>query len=195
MTKYRIYIILISVICSLPAIAQNKYEREHRVRKSQFPEKALQFIYNTLEEARRIRFYKETDSTKTSYEAKFKKDRLHYSAEFDEDGSLENIEIMIKEVDIPNDTMSSINEDLEKRFRSYRIRKIQQQYPVTSAEPSKTTLRNAFQNLLIPSLRYELIVAGKEGKSFKDFDIVYTAGGSFISIRTSLPANYDHVLY
>ena len=70
------------------ALAQEKYEREHRINKKQFPEKALNYIAENLEDAKRIRFYRETDSSKTSYEVKFKKDRLHYSVEFDKDGKL-----------------------------------------------------------------------------------------------------------
>ena len=76
------------------AMAQNKYEREHRILKSQFPEKALGLITDKLVGAKRVRFYKEIDSAKISYEAKFKKDKLRYSVEFDTEGTLEDIEVL-----------------------------------------------------------------------------------------------------
>ncbi|MBC6997639.1 hypothetical protein BIZ36_03975 [Cytophaga sp. FL35] len=174
--------------------AQNKYEREYRIKKSQFPEKALELISTKLEDARRVRFYKETDSIKVSYEAKFKKDHLHYSVEFDEDGVLEDVEILIKSIDIPDDSYSLMTKYLEKKFIRYRIRRMQQQYPV-GADPIETTLRNAFQNLMLPTIKYELIVSGKGDSGYQQFEILFNANGDFEKIRKSLPPNYDHVLY
>lgn len=176
-------------------LAQNKYEREYRIRKSQFPEKALNYISEKLQDAKRIRFYKETDSSKTSYEAKFKKDRLWYSVEFSEKGALEDIEVLIKPVDIPNDSFSRIEAYLSDYFVKYRIRRLQQQYPITNEESPETTIKNAFQNLMLPSINYELIVSGKKESIFEQFEILFDANGNFISIRKSLPPNYDHVLY
>ena len=93
MKRYRIYLILIGVFIGINvASSQDKQEREHRIRKSQFPEKALEFIQQQLLDAKRIKYYKEIDGAKRSYEVKFKKDRLKYSVEFDEDGNLEDVE-------------------------------------------------------------------------------------------------------
>ncbi len=194
MKKFKIVLILLFLGAEV-LTAQNKYERQHRIRKSQFPEKALNYISEKLENTRRIRFYKETDSAQTSYEAKFKKDRLWYSVEFDKDGSLEDIEVLIKPVDIPNDSFSAIETYLKGYFSKYRIRRLQQQYPITKKEPTETTIKNAFQNLMLPSINYELIVSGKREKVFEQFEILFDANGDFKSIRKSLPPNYDHVLY
>lgn len=176
------------------AFSQNKYEREHRIKKSQFPQVALDFISSDLEHAKRIRYYKETDSAKVSYEAKFKKDRLKYSIEFDESGVLEDVEIEIKQVDIPNDVYAKLNAYLQKRFLKYRILKMQQQYPLLEND-TETTLKNAFQNLMLPSIKYELMVAGKSDKNYEQFEILFDANGNFEKIRKSLPPNYDHILY
>lgn len=176
-------------------IGQAKYEREFRIKKSQFPENALLHIRESLKEAKRIKFYKEIDSAKTSFEAKFKKDKLWYSIEFDKKGVLEDIEILIKEIDIPSDAFKEISNYLKANFPKYRIKKIQQQYPHIIGEPIESTLKNAFQNLLLPTINYELIVAGKKDKSYSDYEILFNAYGKFKSIRKSLPPNYDHVLY
>lgn len=175
--------------------AQNKYEREYRIRKSQFPTTALALIDETLKDARRIKFYKETDSAKISYEAKFKKDRLWYSVEFNEEGTLEDIEILIKEVDIPSETMEQIRNYLKESFTKYRIKRIQQQYPTSKKEPNEKTIKNAFQNLILPIINYEIIIAGKKEKGYYDYELLFGSDGSFKKIRRSLPPNYDHVLY
>lgn len=188
-------IFCVLVVCtSVQLMAQNKYEREFRIKKSQFPEKALAYIDTELQEARHIRFYQETDSAKISYEAKFKKDRLKYSVEFDEDGTLEDIEILIEPVDIPDEALANIKRHLEDTFTKHRIRRLQQQYPVTDKD-AKTVVKEAFQNLMLPYIKYELIVAGKKEQGYEQFEILFDAGGNFEKSRKSLPPNYDHVLY
>lgn len=174
--------------------AQKKYEREYRIKKSQFPQNALSYINENIVDARRVRFYKETDSTKVSFEVKFKKDRLKYSVEFDEKGILEDVEIEIEPIDIPDETFAKINEHLENKFLKYRIRKLQQQYPLEDND-TETTLKNAFQNLMLPTIKYELIVAGKIDKTYGQYELLFNAKGMFETMRKSLPPNYDHVLY
>ncbi|CAM4237579.1 hypothetical protein [Zobellia nedashkovskayae] len=188
------FFILFTVFITGTAIAQIKDEREHRIRKSQFPENALLFIHQKLVNAKRIRFYKEIDGNKISYEAKFKKDRLKYSIEFNPEGKLEDIEIVIKSLDIPNDAYAKITTYLENNFKKYRVRKIQQQYLSDGVDVDKT-LKNAFQNLMLPSIKYEFIIDGKNDKGFEEFEILFDADGKFELIKKSLPPNYDHVLY
>lgn len=195
MNRYSLLLAVLFAFSYLSVFGQYKYEREHRIKKNQFPEAAHTFIEDYLENARKIKFYRETDSSKTSYEAKFKVDRLHYSVEFDEKGQLEDIEILIKEVDIPNDSYDKMTEFLETNFSKYRIRKIQQQYPASETETIEKTLENAFQNLIFPTIRYELMVAGKKEKGFEDYEILFDADGELLKMRKSLPVNYDHILY
>ena len=195
MMKFRNTMLIVLGLLCMNSYGQNKYEREHRIKKNQFPEVAHALIEEQLAEARKIRYYRETDSTKISYEAKFKVDRLHYSVEFDQEGNLEDVEILIKEVDIPNESFTNMTAFLEENFNKYRIRRIQQQYPVSAFESVEETIKNAFQNLLLPSIKYELVVAGRKNNGFEDFEILFDADGKFLSMRKSLPVNYDHILY
>lgn len=172
-----------------------KYEREFRIRKDQFPTRALQSVENYLPEVRRLRFYREIDSNRSSYEVKFKYIRLHYSVEFSSEGALEDVEVRIKPVDIPADSWTAITRDLTQRFSKYRIRKIQQQYPREAFPSAQITLQKAFQNLILPEIRYELIVQARAEEGFLNYEILYDANGSFLNLRKSLPPNYDHVLY
>ncbi|WP_036157098.1 hypothetical protein [Maribacter forsetii] len=174
--------------------SQYKYEREHRILKSQFPAQAITNINENVTNFKRIKFYKETDSTKISYEAKLKKDKLWYSIEFNEEGSLEDIEILIKPTDIPNDTYAKIVEYLNNNFTKYKIKRLQQQYP-SNKENAEDIFKNAFQNLMLPSNNYEIVVVGKKDEGYLDYEILFDANGNFKKIRTSLPPNYDHVLY
>lgn len=173
--------------------AQEKYEREHRIKKSEFPSKAFDVIKDKLSDVKRIKYYKEIDSATTSYEVKFKKDQLWYSIEFSKEGDLEDIEITIKAIDLPNDSYENIQNYLKTNFTSFKIQKIQQQYVLENSVDE--TLKKAFQNLMISSMNYELIVDGKKDKEYQEFEILFNAEGFFKSSRKSLPPNYDHVLY
>jgi hypothetical protein len=192
---FKIFITLILVLCTCFSFAQNKYEREFRIRKDQFPTLAKDLLDTHVKNIKRLKFYKETDSAKSSYEAKFKKDRLWYSMEFDVDGALEDIEITIEPLDVPSDVLANITMYFNKTFSKHRVKKIQQQYLTSKEEKLQKTLRNAFQNLLLPSLNYEIIVSGKEDKSYLEYEVLFDAQGNFIRRRKQLPPNYDHVLY
>ncbi len=189
-----LFLFILFMVC-FPSYGQNKYEREFRILKKQFPEKALHYISEEIQGAKRVRFYKEIDSAKISFEAKFKKDKLNYSIEFDENGKLEDIEIIVKQIDIPEASWANIQNYLSTTFKKSKIRKIQQQYPVTDSESPETTIKNAFQNLLLPSLNYELIVSAKKEREYEQFEILFDAEGNLQKLRKSLPPNYDHVLY
>lgn len=191
----RSYILLLVFSIGFMASAQNKYEREHRIRKVQFPEIALEYIAEKLDEAKRTRFYKEIDSSTISYKAKFKKDRLWYGIEFDKKGAIENVEIAVKPIDIPDDAFATINSYLSNNFTKYKIRKMRQQYWVAEMNTVEETVKNAFQNLMLPAINYELIIKGKKDKKSEQYEALFDSEGNFKSIRKSLPPNYDHVLY
>ena len=196
MKRYKSLPVLVLILFQFTIVnSQVKVEREHRIKKNQFPEAAHTFINDKLQGYKKMRFYKETDTSRTTYGAKFKKDKLNYNIEFDKWGSPQNFEIIIKEVDVPSDSWMEITKFLKEKFVKHKIRKIYQQYIVTSSEMIETTFKNAFQNLLIPSVNYDLIVRGKIKDAFIDYEILFGAEGDFIKMRESLPANYDHVLY
>ncbi|MBO0330626.1 hypothetical protein [[Muricauda] lutisoli] len=189
------YIFFLMLGIAQITIAQNKYEQESRIDKDDFPRNSYLLIEDYLEDAKRVRFYQESDSTKKSYEAKFKKRRLHYSVEFDQEGKLEDVEFKIKERDIPNDSWETIQFYLEKNHKKYRVKKIQQQYPTRKGQSLEETLHNAFQNLILPEVNYELVFSAKESDGFQEYEALFDSEGELKRIRKSFPQSYDHVLY
>ncbi len=193
--KYSPFLIVLSLLWCFPLWAQAKYEREFRIKQADFPQKALALIKDEIQGVKRLRFYKEIDSITVSFEAKFKKDRLFYSIEFNTEGELEDIEILIQESDIPNDVLEAITAHLMQTYSNFKIRKIQQQYPLRKAEQLRGLLKEAFQNLLLPSLNYNFLVSIRTEDGNQDYKFIFDSEGTFKYKKPLLPANYDHILY
>jgi len=173
---------------------QEKYEREFRIKKSQFPEFKVDSMLAD-QNIKRKRFYKEVDSLGSSYILKFKKNRLHYYLTFDDSGKLKNSGFRIHEIDFPEETMQEIKIYLLGAFEKYKITRMYQQYPFDKSEDGKSQLRNTFQNLLLPDNIYKLNIEGKDGKNRTDYDLWFSAEGHLIKKRRALPMNHDRILY
>lgn len=178
-----------------PGQGQENQERAYRIRKSQFPASALDRASSFLDEAKRVRYYREIDSSGKNFEIKFKKDRLYYSARFNKEGKLQAVEVGISPVDVPGASWEAIEGHLANGFGKYRIVRIGQQYPRAAFTSDSETFRNAFQNLLLPEIRYEVTLRSWTGSGQKTWEAVYSPTGLFLSLREAPPANYAHILY
>lgn len=193
--KYRTILFASMLLLCASALSQTKLEGEHRIRKIQFPESSILFMESKIDRAKKIRYYREIDSNTIHYTAKFKKDRLYYGMRFSEDGNFEAVGIAVKTIDIPMDSWEGIIDFMKGNFSKYKVKKITQEYKVTKDQPEMVTLKNAFQNLLLPELTYNILAKGSiEGKN-QNYEILFDSDGNFIRLKKSLPSNYDHILY
>lgn len=193
MKKYNALPLLMLLLISATCVAQQKVEREHRIRKCQFPKFDTALL---TANSREVRFYQEIDSLATTYTLRFKKDRLQYHFDLTEQGIPEITGFHVKEVDIPKDTYAKIDNYLKKSFGKVAVRRILQQYPVQNPEEVDKTIKDTFQNLLVPYTTYEFMVTGKmQGQERRTYELVFDAEGELNSLKMALPANYDHVLY
>jgi hypothetical protein len=196
MKKNILVILCISfLLIGLFSSAQNKQEREHRIKKSQFPIEALQIVAENNQEFKRLKFYKEVDSTSKKYTAKFKKAELFYEMAFNENGQLNALGFAIKPLDMPEESFRNITEYLSQEFEKSKVRKMFQTYPIQANKNMDKTIINAFQNLMLSDIIYELFVKGKKDGIRYDIEISFDFEGNFVSSRKALPPNYDRVLY
>ncbi|WP_339339861.1 hypothetical protein [Croceitalea sp. MTPC6] len=192
--KYKVFLLFVLFIGVSSVVSQSKQEREFRIKESEFPSSARKLITPYLGNAKRVRFYKEVDGDKVSFETKFKKGKLKYSVEFSKNGELEDVEFIIKKVDIPNRTFEMISNYLALNHQKYRIKKIQQQY-LNQEENPISVLKAAFQNLILPEINYELIVASKDDKGYSEYEITFNSDGEHLLSRKLVKPKYDHILY
>lgn len=173
---------------------QEGFEGEHRIKKSQFPSWSNPDLIPD-EGIKKIRYYKETDNHQSQYRLKFKQNSLYYYMNYTADGILLNLGFRVKTVDIPSDTYTNISAYFSEQFEHSRIRRMYQEYPVNKTVNRKEVVNNAFQNLLLPDIKYLVILRAKKEGNWSNYKANFNADGMLISIRHALPQNYDHILY
>ncbi|SFW59803.1 hypothetical protein [Cellulophaga fucicola] len=186
--------IVLFFFCVITTVAQNKIEREHRILKSQFPE--IRYAKETLgDNVKKIKYYKEVGTENVVFTAKFKKVKLHYQMQYSSEGDLQNIGFRVEELDFPAEVLLNIKSQFNSSLENYKIRRMYQQYPVTSKEDEESVFKSAFQNLITSSIEYKFVVKGKKDgdKVYKEF--WFNADGALLRARNMLPANFDRVLY
>lgn len=175
--------------------AQEKVERQHRIKKSQFPSEALALITQNSTELKRLKFYREVDTAQKTYTAKFKKSRLFYEIDFDQNGEFKSIAFNVKQVDVLEDSYQNIKEYLSQNFEKAKIRKMLQQYRKGIDDDSEKIIKNAFQNIINNTISYRLLIRAKKDGNSADYKITFNSDGEFEQLQKALPANYDRVLY
>ena len=188
--------LLLFFFCSILVIpfaqGQLKYERESRVKAIDVPPPAVQFVQE-LKVPGKIKWYLEEGLERFSYEAKFKLNTQKYSVEFDTLGNIQDMEILMAWNDIPENTREKINTNLNTRFLSHKVRKIQIQY---AGDPAMLIAiargENPPQQITI---KYELIVKGKQEGRPKLYEITFSDEGDLLQVSEIVFKNSDHLEY
>ncbi len=193
--KYRIIFLLFASICSTGAAAQTKNEKESRVERTQFPEAAQTTINAFPKKAKRARFYRETDGEKLSFESKFKYQKHWYSVEFNEEGVLEDIEIVVKERELLEAALKNIETYFEENSEKFDIIKIQEQYIYNVNSSEVKFLESITTNRKTTTSNYEIIVAVKTKGDWLLKETTFDSNGQFINSRTLQPDSYEYIMY
>ena len=188
--------ILIVLLCFGSLVyGQTKNEKEERVKKNTFPEKALKVIEQLPMNCKRLRFYKETDGQKQSFEVKFKYNSKRYSLEFSTDGNIEDLEVIAKFKTIEDSIKSKVNSYFQSTFTKHKLIKVQKQYLYNSEfDPTKFLSDILSQNWNKPP-GFEIIAEVKAKKTRTVREFTFDQTGLFKSFRILNPTSYEHVLY
>ncbi len=187
-----ICLLLILFAMSGSGFAQTKLEKEVRIRKKEVPKVALSFI-DAINFTNKIKWYKETGLNKTSIEAKTKYRAKNYSIEFTLEGILEDVEIGIKQADIPQNTFDKMDELLTSEFTRYLIDKVQIQY-VGAPEALLSQLRNEAPAGEV-KINYELVIVAKVNRVFKKYEYLFSENGEVLRYGEIIVRNTDQIEY
>ncbi len=184
------FIVLNLLAYSVPA--QNKYEREYRIKEKEVPEPALAFV-RSVPDPGKVRWYSELSDEGKSLEAKLKYLNRRYSVEFDSLGKLQDIEVLTPWEEIAGEVRSRIRADLVATYEKHKIRKIQEQYRGTIVD--LFTFVKAERPEEIYSLRYEIVIKGKKEKLWNLYEVTYDEAGNPLDHSMIILRNTDHIEY
>lgn len=183
---------LISMYFSLNLRAQEKYERESRIKQKDVPTEALRF-FDSISNINKIKWYKEEGLNKISFEAKFKINRTKYSVEFDSLGNIEDIEIEVDWRDLKTQLKDTISAQLNRNCNSHKITKLQIQYTGSKADLWHQLKYQAIKPNAI--VHYELIVKCRQSKDVNLFEYLFSEFGEIVSVSKIVFKNSSHLEY
>ena len=117
-----------SLVIGNASNAQDKYERETKVRAAEVPDAASGWLRDAFGPVRGLKWYKEIYESGYSFEAKFKWRGRYHSVEFNPDGTLQDVEIETPLADLPPQVRENITRHLSETYRQHRITRLQVQY-------------------------------------------------------------------
>lgn len=188
--------VLFGLICCLGihtyTVAQQKFEKESRIKVDEVPESAKQFIGN-LQVKGKVKWYLEESLEGTSIEAKFKRNAEKYSVEFSPSGEIQDVEIEIKQKAIASDVYAKIDEALKATFSSYKLIKIQKQLI-----GEQTNLLNALQQqVALDSItkNFEIVLKGVNEEGRKWYEYTFSEEGELLDKSVIIFRNTDNLEY
>lgn len=191
-----IYLILLAILpFSSHLFAQNKFEKESRIKEKDAPIKATEFI-NSLNLDVKIKWIKEEGLNGKSFEAKFKHNKRKYSIEFDSQGNIEDVEIETELKDIDPKIIDTISAQLKQECVKYRIVKAQVQLIGDKNELSSLIKTGAItvtsENVL---LKYEIVVICKQQNAVDLYECLFNDVGKLESKLKIVFKNSSHLEY
>lgn len=192
----------LAVICCILFImtfshvmCQTKSEREERIEIDSLPQLVQEIISELPKDSKRVRFYKETDGTKLSYEIKLKYKKKAFSIEFNDQGVLEDIEIDLRDSQLDKALKSSLKTYFESRNFKYKLLKIQKQYVYESSMNNLDFVLKTLELQNLSTANYEIIAELKKDKKIILKELLFSSKGTVLSERLIEPDSYDHVMY
>lgn len=171
-----------------------KQELEERVAPSDVPKKALEWLDQVKLKQKRIKWYHEITSGKESFESKFIHSRKMYSIEFDTLGMVEDVEILIKQKNLNEDELSSIEESLNREFNKFNIVKVQLQYlPSPNSGDLLKWMNDGNDSGVLK--RVELEFEAKDDSDWKMFEGTFSSDGKLLNYREILLRSTENLNY
>ena len=185
-----VFIIHINVIYS-----QVKNELEAQVTLKEFPSTAQKVIAQLPDRCKRLKFFKETDGNKLSYEAKFKFKKKFYSLEFSKEGQIEDVEITMKPKLMTPEIKNNIKKYFDQTYIKVNWVKLQKQFVYESSIGIKGFLNSVFNTPPVLKPNFELVAEVKNKKTKILVEFLFGPSGRLIKQSIISPSSYDYVLY
>lgn len=188
----KITLIVFCLALSASAFAQQKFEKEYRLKTEEVPLLARQFV-DSLNFDHRVKWYMEISQNGKSVEAKGRRNGKRYSVEFDTAGKIQDVEIEVPYDAIPDEVQGTIAQQLQGEFEKYIILKIQEQFTGTRNELLSYLTKP--KGTPAPIIRYEATVKGSKKGERNEFEYTFSSRGDIEKKATLVFRNTDNLEY
>jgi hypothetical protein len=179
-------------ILQINANAQQKFERESRLKPDKVPKQAMQFI-EAVDMNTRWKWYFEENFEGNSVEAKTKYSGRRYSVEFDTSGNIQDVEVQIPWNELDENVRRNILKSLDSLYLRHSIIKIQIQY--SAEEPVLLAILNNKAEFSESGIQYETEVKGRKTGRPKLYEITFTKEGKLKDISEIIFRSTDNLEY
>lgn len=189
--KILFLISLLSVSITI-AYAQDKVEREYKIKPSQVPAKALDFVNSSFQQ-QKAKWYVEQSTKGKSIEAKIRKDGKLHSVEFDTTGLIQDVEVLVDYNSIPEALQKAIEISLNAEFSRFKIRKVQKQWTAAAADLHTLIKGEAPQGKY--TTNYEIVITGRKDNHSDNYEVLFNEQGELMHQSRILESNNQHLLF
>lgn len=179
--------------CSGSGKATYKNEQERPASRDDMPDDVLELIEDVEISYQEINYFTQVRDGQQAYEVKLTYDDRLYSLEFDNEGELEDIELLIEEDELPAGCRECIYNYLDERFTSYRLTRIQLQFIPGDHD------EDDFIEDILSGERYEyrprveIEAEGQNKTELGFFELLFDTDGQLISSRKILKRSLDNI--
>jgi hypothetical protein len=184
--------IIVACVASNLLVAQDKFEKESRIKREDVPAKALAFV-DSLQLNTRFKWYQEESLSDKSIEVKFKFNKIKYSIEFDILGNIEDVEAELKPAEMTPAVLLVFVDKLKTDCSSYKIIKIQRQYIGKKLDLYNLLKFNKMSENLV--VNYETVVRCKQNSKVAMFEYLFNEQGKMLSVSKITFKNSSHLEY
>lgn len=192
MIHFRCWGVVFLLVPPLFLLAQNKVEREIRLKQEDVNKQARAYV-DSFRFRKKVKWYREIGIDTTSLEAKVRYRGQRHSIEFSPDGQLQDIEVEIKKKELPAGVRQKIDAYLKQQFRKYAIDKVQVRH-IGPPGRLRTYLLGRGSGEAI-QVDYELVVSAKAKTAYKKYEILFSAPGDYLQSAEILQKNTDNLEY
>ena len=190
----RMMLIFFFLLSNSIAFTQVKMERESRAQKSDVPLKALAFI-DSISTDISPKWFWEGIMFPTSYEAKFKFNKIRYSVEFDTLGNLEDLEMLTDYESLPQVVINEVDGSLLEVYQKSKITRTQIQWSGNELDIIKAVNNNfSFASTQL-TVRYEIELKLKQEGRWRLEEWTVDSKGKIISQKKIITPRTDHLEY
>ena len=194
--RYLVFALALSFLFvgfGLSAKAQEKMEREKKVKKSEVPDPAKKWLKDAFETLKSPKWYLETNESGYSYEAKFKWNNQYYSVEFDSLGVIEDVEIELDFEELSEEVRQNLDLYYIEGYKTYKIRRLQIQYSGDPDDLEDLFDENEMEEL---EVRYEIEFIGTDNDGLSQFwEGLFDEKGVFISRRKIITPPNENLIF